>query len=309
VVRDDHRVATVDERAREVARTQRGRATRRQLREDASVSTATIARRIERGSWSEPLPGVIDLRTHEPSWLTGATELLLATGPCSWLSHRTAANLHEFLDVARPDVPDVLVERGSHTRIAEVRLHTTVAIASDEVTVRDGLRCTTAARTLLDLAVGATLDELERFGLDLARRDRASLRQIGELLDRYRATPGRRRLLTALARLPGDASLLGSPLEVLGVQELLRLGAPPPRLQYVVRGAGGDTVERVDAAWPELRVIVEFDGRAYHDASAARAADELVRAELRQLGWRVVVFRRADLGGEAMRTLAAELAA
>jgi hypothetical protein len=307
-VPDDARVATVDERAREVARTQRGRATRRQLREDASVSTATIARRIERGSWSEPLPGIIDLRTHEPSWHTEATELLLAAGPRSWLSHRTAANLHGFLDVARPDVPDVLVERGSHTRVADVRLHTTVAIAEDEVTVRDGLRCTTAARTLLDLAVGATLDELERFGLDLARRDRASLRRTGDLLDRYRDTPGRRRLLTALARLPGDASLLGSPLEVLGVQELRKLGAPPPRLQYVVRDAGGDTVKRVDAAWPELRVIFECNGLPHHAASPPRPPDELVRARLRQLGWRVVVFRRADLGGDAMRALAAELA-
>jgi hypothetical protein len=307
-VRDDRGMATVDERAKEVARTQRGRATRRQLREDASVSTATIARRIDRGSWSEPLPGIIDLRTHEPSWQTTATELLLATGPRSWLSHRTAAHLHGFLDVARPDVPDVLVERGSHTRVADVRLHTTVAIASDEETVHDGLRCTTAARTLLDLAAGATLDELERFGLDLARRDRTTLRQLGELLDRYRDTPGRRRLLTAVARLPGDASLLGSPLEVLGVQELRRLGAPPPRLQYVVRDAAGAVVKRVDAAWPDLRVIVEFDGRAYHDATTARAADEQGRARLRQLGWRVVVFRRADLGGDEMRALAAELA-
>lgn len=306
-LRQAPRVATVDERANEVARPQRGRATRRQLREDASISTATVARRIDGGRWSEPIPGVIDLGTHDPSWHTDVTELLLATGPRSWLSHRTAANLHGLLDVTRPDVPDVLVARGSHTTVAGRTLHTTSAIATDEVTVRDGLRCTTAARTLVDLAVGATVDELERLALDLARRDRASLRQAGDLLDRYRAAPARRRLLSALARLPGDASLLGSPLEVLGVQELRRLGAAPPRLQYVVRDHGGAVVKRVDAAWPQLWVIVEFDGRAHHDGVAARAADDAVRARMRQLGWRVEVVRRADLGGDRMRELASAL--
>lgn len=300
-------MATVDERANRIARPQRGRATRRQLREDASISVATIARRLAEHRWVEPVPGVIDLRTHERSWHAEAMELLLAAGPRSWLSHRTAAQLHGFLDVDRPEDIDVLVPRGSHTRVGDVRLRTTVAISDDETTVREGLRCTTAARTYLDLALGCTVDELERFGLDLARRDRAALRQIGELLDRYRDAPARRRLMTALSRLPGNASLLGSPLEVLAVQELRRLGAPEPVLQYRVRDRDGHVVKRVDAAWPDQLVIAEFDGRAYHDASSARAADLEVRELLRRLGWRVEAFSRDDLGGERIRRLAADL--
>ncbi|MEX0835220.1 MAG: hypothetical protein WD010_03965 [Nitriliruptor sp.] len=297
----------VDARAQHVARPQRGRATRRQLREDASISPATIARRLAAGSWSEPVPTVIDIGTHERTWLAELQELLLATGPRSWLSHMTSAHLHGFLDVGRPHVPDVLVDRGGHTRIGEVRLHTTRAIVPDELTAVNGLRCTTVARTYLDVAAGSTLDELERFGLELARRDRNALRQIGELLDRYRNAPSRRRLVAAISRLPGDASLLGSPLEVLGVQDLRRHGAPPPVLQYRVRDLGGALVKRVDTAWPDRMALAEWDGRAYHDVAPARAEDEVCRARMRALGWHVEVFRRPDLEGDRIRSFAAWL--
>jgi hypothetical protein len=300
-------VETVDARANRVARSQRGRATRRQLREDASVSARTITRRLADGTWTEPLPDVIDLGTHERSWFTDLQELLLATGRRSWLSHRTAAHLHGFLDVRRPASPDIVVPRGAHARVGGLRLHTTARLADDETTVAHGLRCTSAARTYLDLAFGSTVHELERLGLDLARRDRGALRHVGELLDRHPHAPGRRRLVTVVSRLPGDASLLGSPLEVLALQDLLRHGAPPPVLQYVVRDRDGAVVKRVDAAWPDRRALAELDGRPYHDTMDDRAADLEVRARMRALGWRVEVFRRADLGGDRMRAFAADL--
>lgn len=297
----------VDQRALTVARPQRGNATRRQLRDDASVSAATIRRRLAQGQWSEPLPTVIDLGTHEPSWRGELQQLLLATGPDSWVSHRSAAHLHGFLDVDEPDVPDILVRRGSGTTVGALGLHTTQAIANDEVTDVDGLRCTTKARTLLDLAPGTTVHDLERFAADLGRRDRRAIGQLGELVDRYRFAPGRRRLATAVGRLPADVAQLGSPLEVIAIPQLLRCGAPRPILQYVVRDAGGAVIKRVDAAWPDAWTILEVDGAAYHDTTGARAHDEEVRARMRALGWTVEVIRRADLDGPRLAEIAARL--
>ncbi len=297
----------VDQRALEVVRSQRGCATRAQLREDASISHATLARRLASGRWSQPLPGVIDLGTHEASWRLQLQQLLLATGPASWVSHVCAAHLHGFLDVRAPARADILVRRGASTRVGDLALHTTRALADDEMTIVDGLRCTVKARTLLDLAPGTTAVVLERYLADLSRRDRRALRQVGELLDRYRYAAGRRRLALAVARLPGDAGLLGSPLEVLGVPELLRLGAPPPVLQYRVRDAGGAVIKRVDAAWPSASTVVEFDGAAYHETAGARTHDEQVRARMRALGWTVEVLRRADLDGSRLAEIAARL--
>lgn len=297
----------VDVRANRIARSQRGRATRRQLRDEASISAATIKRRLARGTWMEPIPGVVDLGTHAPSWYGQVQEVLLATGPASWLSHLTAAHLHGFLDVRRPTTPDVLVLRGSCAKVGDLRLHTTASLTSDEATVRHGLRVTSPARTFLDLAPDSEVDQLERLALDLARRDRSALRDVGRLLDRDRRVPARRRLATAIGRLPRDAAMLGSPLEVLGVQELRRLGAPEPVLQYQVRDRGGAPVKRVDAAWPDQRALAELDGAPYHDARADRAADLEARDRMRSLGWRVEVFRRADLGGERMRAFVADL--
>jgi len=298
---------TVDQRASLVARPQRGLVTRRQLLDVASVSASTIGRRLASGHWSEPLPGVIDLGSHQKSSRRELQGLLLAAGPSSWVSHDSAAHLHGFLDIPEPRSPDVLVVRGGHTWVGGVHLHTTKAIEPDEVATRRGLRCTAPARTLLDIASGTAVDQLEHLAADLARKDLKTLKHLGVLLHRYRFTSGRRRLLTVLSRLPEEVARLASPLEVLGVAAMRRAGAPPPKLQYRVLDAGGSVIKRVDAAWPDAWTVLEFDGAAYHDTSAARGHDEEVRARMRALGWTVEVLRRHDLDGPRPAEIAARL--
>ncbi|MBS3942045.1 MAG: type IV toxin-antitoxin system AbiEi family antitoxin domain-containing protein [Actinobacteria bacterium] len=301
-------MTSIDERAIAIARKQRGLLTRHQL-EDAGVSTSTIARRIRRGRWIEPVPGVVDLTTHQASWHKGLQQILLATGPESWVSHGTAAHLHDFLDRLRPNTYDVVVRRGSHTTVGALDLHTTTRLAPDETTTVLGLRCTSRARTLLDLAPTLTLEELERLTLDLGRRDPTAFRHLADLLARYPRAGGRRRLLTVIARLPDDLTKLGSPVEGLLVPELLRHGAPMPKLQFPVRDLDGAFIKRVDAAWEDEMHLVEIDGHAYHDTSGARRADEEARGTMRAVGWTVHVLRREDLGGDAPARIAAEVLA
>jgi hypothetical protein len=270
---------------------------RRQLIDDAGISRRTVASRLRSGEWTEHLPGVIDLGTHPPTWRGQVLALALAAGSDAWASHDTAAHLLGFLDAPRPLVADVLVPRGRHARVAGHRLHTTRSIGADEVTVSHGIACTGAARTLLDLAVGTRPEVLERYLADRTRRDPEFVATLVELTDRHRTLPGRRRLLEVVARLPGDAGKLGSPLEVLGVQRLVQLGAPPFELQYPVRDPGGAVIKRVDVAWPSKWTLLELDGRGYHDLLGARTEDAEVRARMRALGWHVEVVRRHELDG------------
>ncbi|MFA9430652.1 hypothetical protein [Egicoccus sp. AB-alg2] len=271
------------------------------------MSARTITARVAAAAWTEPLPGVIDLGTHERTWRRDLQGLVLAAGPEAWASHDTAAHLHRFLDAERPERLDVTVFRGRHTKVGDHRLRTTASLGADEVTEAHGIPCTIPARTVLDLAVGTDLRTLERYVADLARRDAGFVETLVELTDRHRRLPGRRRLLDVVARLPGDVGRLGSPVEVLIVQELIRLGAPPFVLQYQVRDLGGAPVHRADVAWPDRFVLLEIDGAAYHDLRDVRRKDERTRARMGALGWYVEVVRRADLHTDVLPGLVRRL--
>ncbi|MPY97445.1 MAG: DUF559 domain-containing protein [Actinophytocola sp.] len=105
-----------------------------------------------------------------------------------------------------------------------------------------------------------------------ARRDRrGTLRAIG-LLD--------------LAR--GDSE---SPAESWTLLDLVDGGLPIPEQQVSVLDIDGNEIYRLDFAWPEFRVAVEYDGYSAHveraDRDAARDAD------LRRRGW-IVIHATAD---------------
>ncbi len=177
-------------------------------------------------------------------------------------------------------------------------------LVADEVTTVDGLRCTSEGRTLWDLARSTDLELLERFAYDLGRRRRRRALWIAaRLASEHRGAPGSARLREALGGLPSGLSLLGSVLEADGIRSLRAAGLAPPVLQYVVRDGDGARVKRVDAAWPEHLVCLEFDGALYHDTTKARGADELTRNDLAALGWRVVIVRAQDLRGQRFEDL------
>lgn len=300
---------SVQERANAVGRTQRGWATRRQLIERAGVSASSIRRMVTSGRWREVYPGVFDLGSHRPSWHGALVGAVLAAGPHAWASHATAAHLHGFLDASRPDHLDVLVVRGRHPRVGRLSLHTSSSIGLDEVTEVERIPCTGVARTIFDLAATTSPDVLERYLLNQGRQASDLVQRVVELTDRHRARPGRRRLLDVIGRAHRDATALGSPLEVLGIQRLQRVDPPPFELQYEVRDLDGAPIKRVDVAWPTLRSALEFDGAAYHDLSDSRARDEQQRARMRACGWHVEVLRRRDLDGPALGTFVRRLRA
>jgi very-short-patch-repair endonuclease len=71
--------------------------------------------------------------------------------------------------------------------------------------------------------------------------------------------------------------------------------------QYVVT-AGGEFLGRVDLAWPEVRLIVEYEGAHHFDELQIRRDDERYR-RLTAAGWRV-----SRLSSAHLRDLAAVVA-
>ena len=83
---------------------------------------------------------------------------------------------------------------------------------------------------------------------------------------------------------------------------------PMPEPQYVVRDDSGRIVGRVDFAWPELGVFLEFDGNVKYEKflrEGERPSDVVVREKEREqeicriTGWRCIRISWADLAHPA----------
>ena len=111
------------------------------------------------------------------------------------------------------------------------------------------------------------------------------------------------RSLAAVARGPGSARARAvcaladeraeSPQETRLRLVLHRNGLPAPVPQYVVRDRGR-RIARVDFAWPDRRVAVEYDG-AWHAESGQFGRDRRRINRLLAAGWQVVFVTAADL--------------
>jgi hypothetical protein len=107
------------------------------------------------------------------------------------------------------------------------------------------------------------------------------------------ALPGRADLLDLVTKVEGGSH---SELEIWGVDHVLT-GPGMPRFVRQFPVALPHANVRLDAAMPELRVAIEFDGAAFHGDPAARERDIRRDVALAALGW--VVLRSGPLQGPA----------
>lgn len=224
-------------------------------------------------------------------------------------SHTTAARLHGLFlwqvdDRIHLTVP-FLPSSGGHA--SDVVAHTRAVPAGDVVEL-EGYRVTSLARTAVDSCLilnfrqGLVLmDHALRLGADPAELERHA----GLL----RRVPGIGSLRKVLAHADSRSE---SPGETLTRDLIRRLRLPTPALQFEVQTRLGRF--RMDCAWPDLRVALEFDGRRkYFDyAPTAEAVFQERRREkaLMELGWHVIrvewrdLFREAEFKARLLRALA-----
>jgi len=269
---------------------QYGVVTRRQLAA-IGVDRHAIDRRLARGILVPLHRGVYafghrQLRI-EGRWLAA----VLAAGSGAVLSHRDAAALHGMRAV--PESRRVSVTTSAKMKAAQglwVFARRTLEPA-DVMTVR-GIRVTTPARVLVDLApmltaaqLAATLGEADRRGLlDVAEVERALRRT------KSRHGQGHARLRAALdAHQRHGAALLRSELEERFLDLVIAAGIPWPRLNARLEGF------QVDALWPAERVVVELDGWAHHKEREAAARDRDKTNRLQVAGYVVLRFMHGDL--------------
>ncbi|WP_240519217.1 DUF559 domain-containing protein [Amycolatopsis antarctica] len=78
-------------------------------------------------------------------------------------------------------------------------------------------------------------------------------------------------------------------------------GFPPPESQYTIHNLDGRELYRLDFAWPELRIALEYDGYEAHEGRATQ--DAAREQDLTRRGWLVVRATATDLA-DPMRLVA-----
>jgi very-short-patch-repair endonuclease len=234
-------------------------------------------------------------RALEHDLATRFAAVLMTTPPGAVLSHLSAADAWglEIPLRARDDlrVHVTIPEKARAESRVDRRLYR-FPLSEDDVVQRWALPVTSPARTWRDLAgilqppalLAATDQILDR----LASR--------ADLQGALRRRPSGRGCARARRVLPVADPRAESPMESVLRWLLIEAELPSPELQFVVRDAAGAFIGRADLAWPDQKVLVEFDGDVHRERDVfvndARRQNRLI-AE----GWVVLRFTSADVLG------------
>ncbi|WP_395310997.1 DUF559 domain-containing protein [Mycobacterium sp. AMU20-3851] len=140
------------------------------------------------------------------------------------------------------------------------------------------------ARALRRPRVLATLDAALRSGTC----DRAGL------LDAVSDQRGRRGIVHVRELVPHADARAESPMESEARLVMRDGGLPTPELQYEIIDRSG-RLWRVDFAWPDSRLAVEYDGFDWHSDPDSFTRDRQKRAALQEMGWTVLSIVSDDV--------------
>lgn len=267
-----------------------------------------IAREVRRGAWIRVRHGAYTL----PPFWTEVTALdrhgLLGRAAARTaraevvLSHTSSLPFHQcdVWDLPLEEVHLTRLDGRTGRREAGVRQHRG-RIADGDVVERDGVRFTSATRAALEIT---TVADVER-----------SLVVVNSLLHSGATT--REDLVRRYAEMERWPATLHTDLVLALCEEriesvgetrtfalLRRFSLPAPVPQLLVRDGHGEIIGRVDFAWPELGVFLEFDGAVKYTGplpGGESAAEVVVREKRREericevTGWRCIRITWWDL--------------
>ena len=202
--------------------------------------------------------------------------------------------------VTRPDGRAGRHEAGVHQHCGK--------LIDEDVVERHGLRVITPARLALEVT---TVGSAEAGLVVVNHFLHCGMTTKEELLERYAVMdhwPHTLRTGLVLHRADGRIETVG---ESRTHHLILTAGLPGPVPQYPIKDASGRVIHRVDFAWPELGVFLEFDGRVKYEKllrPGQRASDVVIAEKKREqlicelTGWRCLRIDWADLARPAQTT-------
>jgi very-short-patch-repair endonuclease len=254
----------------------------------------SVRSEVKNGVFFQPWRGVIVDRKRALDPLTRAAAALLLMGPDVALSHNTAVLLHGCTAAKALSV-HVTVPYDNWTRSKSGLI-----IHHDRYAQGD----TGLVQGLLTLCLEASLTELlctETRWVALACLDQAlSTRTedeaevfVADLAGRLYERDNRRGVRIAEALLQWGTRGVESPQESRLRLLILDAGFPFPQTQHPIHTLSGKLLYRLDMAWPEARICLEYDGYEAHEEQTAYDAERDHR--MAERGWLTIRARKRDL--------------
>jgi very-short-patch-repair endonuclease len=203
-------------------------------------------------------------------------------------SGQTAAWIHGLdLDPCSPIEATVARDVPVRARVgAKLRR---AALARADVSNYRGFRVTTPLRTACDLGRRRDLVECV-VALDMAlHAELVDLARVEQWVQSHSGSFGIKRLRRAVSLAEPRSE---SPMETRLRLELVRTRLPAPCVQKELYDSSGTFIARVDLFYPDIRLVIEFDGQNHRD----RLVPDLRRQNaLVSAGYEVLRFTAADL--------------
>jgi hypothetical protein len=224
----------------------------------------------------------------EPDDVTRLRGLDLACGRTVPVCLGTAAALHGF-DTEEPGDLHVLSPPGCRLRSADQlvvhrRDGAPLVRVGDRLATSPAWTAVEVARSLRRPRALATLDAALRSGTC----------QRGDLWRAVAEQSGRRGIVAVRDLIPLADGLAESPMESEARLAMIDGGLPLPVLQYEIID-GNRERRRLDFAWPDERLAVEYDGLDWHSGPDAMRNDRRRQAALLDVGWTVIAIVFEDV--------------
>jgi AbiEi antitoxin C-terminal domain len=252
-----------------------------------ALSAGLISERAMRRLYEPVYPNVY--------WRRDATLTARERAHAAWLWSKrrgivaglSAAALHGAKWIDPPEPAELIHDNRRPPPNLVVRTET---VLPDEIVELAEMRVTTPARTAFDLgrltksriAAVQRLDALAN-ATDVKRVD------VEALIAAHPAARGIPRLRSVLPLVDSGAE---SPQETLARLVLIDAGLPPPRTQFRVFDEYGQFVARLDMAYDEVLVGIEYDGPQHWTDPAVRQRDIDKQFALNELGWLIIRVSR-----------------
>lgn len=265
------RKSTTDRVAR-LAAAQHGVITAVQLA-DAGVGPGAVAHRLRDGGLHRIHRGVYCVGYMSATREARMMAAVLVCGEGAALSHRSAGALWRIVRDAPATIEVTVPSKRAPTGVV---VHRATGV---EITRRAGIPVTTLARTLADLA--GVLDEtsLVRAFNEARIVHRLSSRVLAREIE---SRPRRKGVWVLRKLIDADHAPTRSTFEDRFLEFVDRERLPRPAVNQRIAGL------EVDMLWREQRLIVELDGRRFHDTGPAFERDRARDAQLLAAGYRVV---------------------
>jgi hypothetical protein len=260
------------------------------------ASNQQIRRRVEAGSLERVFDLVYRSRATPRTWHGDLLAACWAGGPRAVASHRSAVRLWGLTD-DRDDDLEITTPRWRRSRSPGLVVHEIKRLDPRDVATVDGIPVTGPDLSLVHYGASRGPFALEKAYERATHAGLVTWDSCDELLRRYARSgrPGVTLLRAVLAKKDPEAAPTESDMETEVLQLCERFGLPTPVTQFLLYDECDQLVGRLDAAWPDARVGVEYQSLRYHSLESKKAADRVRIHNAEEIAWRVIQLGPDDV--------------